>query len=126
MSESAEAFSIELTDKAAKVVHDAFDAEAVDKDNAFVRIGAHPGGCSGYKFDMDFAESADRKDTDTVFESRGVRILVDSACLTDILGSLEIDYKDGSMMEQGFAFRRLTSGALCGCGESFTPIKELQ
>ena len=126
MSEAAEAYSIELTDKAAKVVHDAFDAESVDKDQAFVRIGARPGGCSGYKFDMDFAESADRKDSDTVFESRGIRILVDTTCLSDILGSLEIDYKYGNMMEQGFSFRRISSGALCGCGESFTPIKELQ
>lgn len=126
MSEAAEAYSIELTDKAAKVIHEAFDAEAVDKDQSFVRIGARPGGCSGYKFDMDFAESADKRDSDTVFESHGIHILVDSTCLSDILGSLEIDYKDGSMMEQGFAFRRISSGALCGCGESFTPIKDLQ
>ena len=128
MSESAaqEEYSIELTEKAARVIHEAFDAEAVEKDNAFVRIGAHPGGCSGYKFDMDFAESTDRKNSDRVFESRGIRILVDSICLSDVLGSLEIDYKDGSFTEQGFAFRRLSSGALCGCGESFTPLKDLQ
>ena len=126
MSEAAEAYSIELTDKAAKVIHEAFDAESVDKDKSYVRIGARPGGCSGYKFDMDFAESADKQDSDTVFESRGIHILVDSTCLSDILGSLEIDYKDANMMEQGFAFRRLSSGALCGCGESFTPIKDLQ
>ena len=127
MSESAAQaeYSIELTDKAAQVIHEAFDAEAVDKGDAFVRIGAHPGGCSGYKFDMDFAESADRKDSDRVFESQGIRILVDSVCLSDVLGSLEIDYRDGGMMEQGFAFRRLSTGALCGCGESFTPLKDL-
>lgn len=125
-AESQESYSIELTDKAAGVIHGAFDAEAVDKDKAFVRVGAHPGGCSGYKFDMDFAESADRKESDRVFESRGIRILVDFTCLTDILGSLEIDYKDDGMVEQGFAFRRLSSGALCGCGESFTPLKDLQ
>ena len=128
MSDAAtqEAYSIELTDKAARIIHEAFDAENVDKDKAFVRIGARPGGCSGYKFDMDFAESEGRKESDQVFESRGIRILVDSTCLSDILGSLEIDYKDGSMVEQGFAFRRLSTGALCGCGESFTPLKDLQ
>ena len=74
---------------------------------------------------MDFAQSADQQETDTVFESRGIRILVDTVCLSDVLGALEIDYKDGGMMEQGFAFRRLSSGAQCGCGESFTPIKDL-
>ena len=128
MSDAAaqEEHRIELTDKAAKIIHDAFDAEQVDKDNAFVRVGAHPGGCSGYKFEMDFAESSDRREGDQVFESRGIHILVDSTCLTDILGSLEIDYRDGGMMEQGFAFRRLSSGALCGCGESFTPLKDMR
>ena len=121
-----EEFRIELTDKAARVIHDAFDAEQVDKGDSFVRVGAHSGGCSGYKFDMDFAEAADRKESDQVFESHGIQILVDTTCLTEVLGSLEIDYKDGSMTEQGFAFRRLSTGALCGCGESFTPLKDLQ
>ena len=120
-----EDFRIELTDKAARVIHDAFEAEQVDKADSYVRVGAHPGGCSGYKFDMDFAEAADRKESDQVFESRGIQILVDATCLIEVLGSLEIDYKDGGMMEQGFAFRRLSSGALCGCGESFTPLKDL-
>ena len=121
-----EDYQIVLTEKAARVIHEAFDAEQVDKEQAFVRVGAHPGGCSGYKYDMDFAEDAQRQTTDQVFQSRGIRILVDRSCLTDILGSLEIDYKDGNMIEQGFAFRQLASGAQCGCGESFTPVKDLK
>jgi iron-sulfur cluster assembly accessory protein len=119
-----ETYQILLTDKAARVIHEAFEAEQVDKAHAFVRVGAHPGGCSGYKFDMDFAEGSDVGDSDEIFEHRGIRIVVDRSCLTDILGSLEIDYQDGSMIEQGFAFRRLSSGAQCGCGESFTPLKD--
>ena len=126
MGETAtrEEYRIELTPKAAKVIHEAFDAEQVDKDNSYVRVGAHPGGCSGYMFDMDFAEAGERKDSDRVFESEGVRILVDDICLTDVLGSLEIDYQDGNFVQQGFSFKRLSTGAQCGCGESFTPIKD--
>ena len=119
-----EDYMIELTPKAARVIHEAFDAEQVDKGDSFVRVGAHPGGCSGYMFDMDFAEAGDKKESDRVFESKGIRILVDGVCLTDVLGSLEIDYQDGNFVQQGFSFRRLSSGAQCGCGESFTPIKE--
>ncbi len=117
---------IELTEKAANVIHEAFDAEQVDTARAFVRVGAHPGGCSGYKYDMDFAEADQLQSSDAVFESRGIRILVDRTCLSDILGSLEIDYRDGSLVQQGFAFRQLSSGAQCGCGESFTPVKDLK
>ena len=120
-----EDYQIVLTEKAARVIHEAFDAEKVDKERAFVRVGAHSGGCSGYKYDMDFAEDGQRESTDRIFESHGIRILVDGTCLTDILGSLEIDYKDGDMITQGFAFRQLSSGAQCGCGESFTPVKDL-
>ena len=127
MAENAngESYEISLNDKASKIIHEAFDAEKVDKNDSYVRIGAHPGGCSGYKFDLDFAEGNQVGGSDEVFESRGIRLVVDRTCLTEVLGSLEIDYKDGNMVEQGFAFRRLSSGAQCGCGESFTPIKNL-
>ena len=117
--------TISLTEKAAQVIHDAFDAEKVDKQTSFVRVGAHPGGCSGWKFDMDFAEASQVNESDLVFESRGIKVVVEDNCLNDILGSLEIDFGGKTMVEQGFVFKRLSEGATCGCGESFTPLKEL-
>ena len=117
----SEAYTMELTEKAAEVIHEAFEAEKVDQERAFVRVGAHAGGCSGYMYDMDFTEEAQPEDR--VFESRGIRILVNETCLTDILGSLQIDYRRGNMVEQGFTFQQLTTGHQCGCGESFTPVK---
>ena len=32
-----------------------------------------------------------------------------------------MDYRDDNIVEQGFIFRR-ANGAVCGCGESFTPL----
>ncbi len=69
----AETHQIVLTDKAAKVIHEAFDAEKVDKADSYVRVGARPGGCSGYKFDMDFADGGQVLENDRVFESHGIR-----------------------------------------------------
>lgn len=114
---------IQLTEKAAQVVLEAFADEQVAAETAYLRVGAHPGGCSGYMFDMDYAEAEQVTDQDQVFVSRGVNIVVDRKCLNDVLGSLEIDYQAVSMIERGFRFRRLINGALCGCGESFSPIK---
>lgn len=111
-----------LTEKAAKVVLEAFTDEKVDPSEAYLRIGAHPGGCSGYMFDMDYSEAGQITGEDTVFVRHGVNIVVNSQCLQEILGSVEIDYQTGSMIERGFKFRRLINGALCGCGESFAPI----
>lgn len=118
------AYEIRLTDKAAQVVREAFEAEQVDPANAFLRVGAHPGGCSGYKFDMDYADASQVTERDHVFESNGVKLVVDQEMLNDVLGSLEIDYQTGSMVERGFKFHQVNEGGLCGCGESFVPIKE--
>ena len=118
------AYEIRLTEKAAQVVREAFDAEQVDAQQAYLRIGAHPGGCSGYKFDMDYADANQLSDQDLVFESNGVKIVVEQEMLNDVLGSLEIDFQSGSMMERGFKFRQIQEGGMCGCGESFVPIKQ--
>ena len=116
-------YTIGLTARAARVIHDAFAAEQVDRASAMIRVGAHAGGCSGYKYDLDFAEAHQLTDQDCVFESEGVRIAVDRTCLTDVLGSLEIDYQQGNLIEAGFVFRQLFNGAQCGCGKSFAPVK---
>lgn len=121
---SPEDYEVRLTEKAAQVVREAFEAENVEQKNSYLRVGAKPGGCSGYKFDMDFSDASQVTDQDRVFTSNGIQIVVDAQCLTDILGPIEIDYQSGAMMEQGFRFRQLSDGALCGCGESFTPVKE--
>jgi len=120
----SENFEVTVTEKAADVIREAFEAEQVEAGRSHLRVGAIPGGCSGYKFDMDYADADQVTDKDRVFESHGVRVVVDEACLNDILGSIEIDYQTGSMVERGFKFRRLINGAMCGCGESFAPVKE--
>ncbi len=118
-------YTISLTERAAQVIHEAFEAEQVDRESAMIRVGAHPGGCSGYKYDLDFAQADQVTGSDCVFESSGIRIAVEKSSLTDILGSLEIDYRQGNLVDSGFVFRQLYNGAQCGCGESFTPVKNL-
>jgi iron-sulfur cluster assembly protein len=114
-------YEVILTEKAAKVIREAFEAEKVDPERAFVRIGALPGGCSGYKFTMDFAHRAG--DADAEFSSRGIRLIVDKNTLANVLGSVEVDFRDDNLVEQGFSFRQLQDSATCGCGQSFAPIK---
>ena len=40
-------------------------------------------------------------------------------------GDVEVDYRVGNLVEQGFIFKRLKYEHVCGCGESFTPVKDL-
>lgn len=114
---------VQMTEKAARVVREAFTAENVDLANAYVRVGAKPGGCSGYKYTLDFADGSAVTPQDVVFESQGLKLVVEKSCLSDVLGSVEIDYQDKNMVEQGFKFRPLSETATCGCGESFQPVK---
>lgn len=118
------AYEIRLTEKAAQVVREAFEAEQVEASKAFLRVGAHPGGCSGYKFEMDYADASQVSDNDEVFRSNGVQVVVERTMLNDVLGSLEIDFQTGNMLERGFKFRQLAEGVVCGCGESFAPVKQ--
>jgi len=39
---------------------------------------------------------------------------------------VRIDYTSKNLVEQGFVFEQLTSGHQCGCGESFTPVRDLK
>ncbi|MFI5400379.1 MAG: HesB/IscA family protein [SAR324 cluster bacterium] len=117
-------YRLELTEKAARVIREAFSAEKVSPSDAFVRVGAKPGGCSGFKYDMSFAERGAVTDKDQVFSSHGINLVVDRVCLTDVLGSVEIDFQDKNLVEQGFKFRPLNAATdQCGCGESFTAVK---
>ena len=115
-----------LTEKAAKVFREACEEEGKPIQDSFLRIGANQGGCSGYRYELDWNESDDIKETDIRLSSNGVQIVVDAQCLHNILGSVEIDYTDTNMVEQGFIFKQLREGHQCGCGESFTPVKDLR
>ena len=58
------------------------------------------------------------EDTDEVFESSGVKVIVDKKSLIYLDGT-ELDYtKEG--LNEGFKFNNPKEKAQCGCGESFT------
>ena len=111
---------IQVTDKAISLFKDSSTAENIDPTNTFVRVGAKPGGCSGWTF---LIETTDKKESkDAIYSYGGIDFIIDNVQLHTIIGSLEVDYKDDNLVEQGFVFKRLGSGQMCGCGESFTPL----
>ena len=111
---------IRATDKAVSVLEDSFKAEQLDPSTTFVRVGAKPGGCSGWTF---LIEPTDKKNSrDDTYWFGNIKFIIDNVQLQTIIGSLEVDYRDDNIVEQGFVFKRLGSGQMCGCGESFTPL----
>ncbi|MGE5636355.1 MAG: HesB/IscA family protein, partial [Nocardioidaceae bacterium] len=76
-----------------------------------LRVGVRGGGCSGFQYALALDE---RRDDDQVFDTGGIRILVDPACLRYVVGST-VDYAE-SFMGAGFQVSNPNVVASCGCG----------
>jgi len=80
-----------------------------------IRLGVKTSGCSGMAYKLEFADAAEPEDH--VFESHGVKVLIDPKSLPYLDGT-ELDYtKEG--LNEGFKFNNPNVKDQCGCGESF-------
>lgn len=81
-----------------------------------VRVGIKTSGCSGLAYVLEFVDAIDVGDE--VFESFGVKVVVDPKSLAYLDGT-EMDFvKEG--LNEGFKFSNPNQKGECGCGESFT------
>ncbi len=126
MEKEKELPSVVLTERAAQVFKESCEAEGLTLQDTFLRIGARPGGCSGWKYELESNSPEDVGPNDIQILSQDVSVIVDREALTDILGAIRIDYSDKNLVEQGFVFEQLITGHQCGCGESFTPVRDLK
>ena len=80
-----------------------------------LRLGVRTTGCSGMAYKLEFAD--DSQPEDVVFESQGLKVLIDPKSLPYLDGT-ELDYtKEG--LNEGFKFNNPNVKDECGCGESF-------
>ena len=114
---------VELTEKAANVFRQLIVEEGNTTKDTFLLMGARSGGCSGYMFTLDTTH--DITENDYTFDLQGIKVVANKKTLDEIIGDVRIDFNDDNLVEQGFEFKRLKYNITCGCGESFTPIKEL-
>ena len=126
MEKEKELPSVVLTERAAQVFKESCEAEGLTLQDTFLRIGAKPGGCSGWKYELESNSPEDVGPNDIKILSKDVSVIVDREALTDILGAIRIDYSNKNLVEQGFVFEQLINGHQCGCGESFTPVRDLK
>ena len=110
---------IEITDKGAEKVHEFLSAQDADVSLAGLRVGVRGGGCSGFQYQLAFDE---QRDSDVVFKSHGLKLLVDNESLQFVRGSV-IDYEE-SLQGAGFKVNNPNVVAACGCGSSFRVAEE--
>lgn len=80
-----------------------------------LRLGVKTTGCSGMAYVLEFVDAVEGEDH--VFESHGVKVIVNPKSLVYLDGT-ELDYgKEG--LNEGFKFNNPNVKDSCGCGESF-------
>lgn len=80
-----------------------------------IRLGVKTSGCSGMAYKLEYADATESEDM--VFESQGLKILVDPKSLPYLDGT-ELDFvREG--LNEGFKFHNPNAKNACGCGESF-------
>jgi iron-sulfur cluster assembly protein len=124
MLENQAGCEVKITEHAAKEFRNMCEDENKSLNRSYLRVGANSGGCSGWKYSLDFDDNIES--TDLTFEQYDVILVIDKIILNEIIGDVEVDYKTGNLVEQGFVFKRFKlNGYVCGCGESFTPLKDI-
>lgn len=104
--------SVTLTERAAQHVSNFI---AKRGKGVGVRLGVRTSGCSGMAYKLEFVDELDADDL--VFESNGVKVIVDPKSLPYIDGT-ELDFaREG--LNEGFKFNNPNVKDACGCGESF-------
>lgn len=82
---------------------------------AILRLSVEGGGCSGFQYKFDLAESPEGDDA--VSENDGVKLVVDAVSMDLVAGST-VDFVE-SLGGAAFKVENPQAAAGCGCGSSF-------
>ncbi len=105
--------AISITEAAAAHVRKSLDKRGKGEG---LRLGVRTAGCSGMAYVLEFADSVNPDEQ--VFESNGVKLIIDPKSLTFLDGTVLDFRKEG--LSEGFKFDNPNVKGQCGCGESFT------
>ena len=104
--------SITMTEAAAKHVGKALTQRG---KGIGLRLGVRTAGCSGMAYKLEYVDELNPDDL--VFESSGVKIVIDPKSLAYLDGT-ELDFtREG--LNEGFKFNNPNVKDECGCGVSF-------
>lgn len=105
--------NITLSESAAKQINAIMAKQGVTR---FLRVAVEGGGCSGFQYKFDFADSPN--EDDMVLERDGAKVLIDEISQGFLDGS-EIDYAR-ELIGSAFKIHNPNAVAACGCGTSFS------
>ena len=87
---------------------------ASEEEGLNLRCFIHGGGCSGFQYGFTLDK---QNDEDWVFETNGVKLLIDPMSGAYFEGAT-IDYKDDKLNGSAFVISNPNAKSTCGCGSS--------
>jgi len=111
---------VSLTKQAAEEIKRVVKEQEIPGDAA-LRIGVNDQGCSSHGTSKSYflqLEEAKPQEDDQLYESEGVKILINQESLPHLKG-LHLDFVD-SLERRGFVFYNPNAKGSCGCGHSFS------
>ncbi|MEN8115094.1 MAG: iron-sulfur cluster assembly accessory protein [Actinomycetota bacterium] len=104
---------VTLTSAAVDKVIELLEQEADERLS--LRIGARPGGCSGFRYDLYFDSGVDPNDA--VVDAGSFKVVIDEASVARVMGAT-IDFRDEGLSGSGFAIDNPNeTGHSCTCGK---------
>ena len=104
-----------ITDEAATQIKNILVDAPKGVDSLLVAVDKS--GCNGYSYKLDFANSSEFKNYETI-KKDSFKILIDPKAIMFLLGST-MDYKTDKLSSR-FTFKNPNETGTCGCGESFS------
>jgi iron-sulfur cluster assembly protein len=104
--------AITLTDAAATRIKNYIERRG---KGVGLRVGVKKTGCSGFAYVVDYADTIETDDT--VFEDKGVKVVINPHSLSYVDGAVVDFAREG--FNESFKFRNPNERDRCGCGESF-------
>ena len=104
-----------FTEKAADRVQELIVEQKETNDTA-LRVFVEGGGCHGFQYGFGFEK--DIKEDDSIYETNGVKLVVDSMSIM-YLADAKVDYIS-SLQGDRFVIDNPGAQTTCGCGSSFS------
>ena len=82
----------------------------------FIKVGVNSGGCSGFSYDIGFADTVEDGD-EVITLNDNISVVVDNLSIMYLVGTI-LEWNE-DLMGSSFNFSNPNAKSSCGCGESF-------
>ena len=104
---------LKISDNAAKQIK--YLLQKRDKEPIGIRVNIKSGGCSGFKYVIEYADQTNP--FEEIIKEKDVSVFIDPKAIMYLIGS-KMDFVE-EQFKSGFVFINPNEKESCGCGKSF-------